>query len=107
MRKIIISFIVFYALSNMACSEDKEIGEVESLKPEYTLPQGKSPADGRIVELYNQYGTYVLYEYSDWDFHYDLTSDYSYVWPDPQYVGDMLDLLHDKEQCIRISGCCR
>lgn len=60
MRKIIISFIVFYALSNMACSEDKEIGEVESLKPEYTLPQGKSPADGRIVELYNQYGTYVL-----------------------------------------------
>ena len=78
----------------MACAEDKEIGEIAPLSPDYTLPQGKSPADDRIVELHSQYGTYILYEYSQLDFVYGFSTSYSYLYtlPDPQYVGDMLDL---------------
>ena len=46
------------------------MGSVDPLTPDYILPQGKSPADNRIVELYNQYGTYILYEYTERDFNW-------------------------------------
>lgn len=95
MKKIIIYLIAFCTLGCVACSEDKEIGEIESLLPDYTLPQGKSPADDRVVELHEQYGTYMLYEYKRLDFQYGLSSTYIYKLPDPQYTGDMLDLLED------------
>lgn len=64
MKRLRIYIITLCCLCYMACAEDKEIGEIAPLSPDYTLPQGKSPADDRIVELHSQYGTYILYEYS-------------------------------------------
>ena len=95
MKRLRIYIITLCCLCYMACAEDKEIGEIAPLSPVYTLPQGKSPADDRIVELHSQYGTYILYEYSQLDFVYGFSTSYSYLYtlPDPQYVGDMLDLL--------------
>ena len=95
MKKLNIYIITLCTFCCMACAEDKKIGEIEPLLPDYALPQGKSPADDRIVELYNKYGTYVLYEYSQLEFVYGFSTSYSYLYtlPDPQYVGDMLDLL--------------
>ena len=93
MKKIRIYILALCALCCVACAQDKELGKIESLLPDYTLPQGKSPADDRIVELYNQYGTYTLYEYERLDFLYGLTASYVYTLPDPLYAGDMLDLL--------------
>lgn len=95
MKRLRIYIITLCCLCYMACAEDKEIGEIAPLSPDYTLPQGKSPADDRIVELHSQYGTYILYEYSQLDFVYGFSTSYSYLYtlPDPQYVGDMLDLL--------------
>lgn len=95
MKKIIIYLIAFCALGCLACSEDKELGEIESLLPDYTLPQGKSSADDRVVKLHEQYGTYMLYEYTRLDFQYGLSSTYVNTLPDPQYTGDMLDLLEN------------
>ncbi len=80
----------------MACSEDKEIGKVAPLTMAYELPQGKSTADDRIVELYNQYGMFIVYDYKNRDFIYDNPLEsYTYELPDPLYVQDMMDLLED------------
>ena len=70
--------------------------EVEPLTPDYELPQGKSEADDRIVEMYEKYGTYILYEYTKMDVYYDngINQDGTiYEDPDPKYVEYMMDLL--------------
>ena len=83
-----------------ACVQDKEIGEITVPNPGYTLPQGKSPADSRIVELYNKYGSYFLYEFSRQDFIWTFVANstippYQCTPADPAYVGPFLDLLED------------
>lgn len=96
MKKITTYLSVLCFLCCMACSEDKEIGEVTPLTMAYELPQGKSTADERIVELYNRYGMFIVYDYENKDFHYDNALDsYAYELPDPEYVQDMMDLLED------------
>lgn len=71
MGKYVVYLSMLGLLVCLACSEDKKIGEVETLTLDYELPQGKSPADDRIVEIYEKYGSYILYEYTDKDFYYD------------------------------------
>lgn len=97
MKRMNIYIILFLSMWLMACSEENGVGNVEPMAPDYVLPQGKSPADDRIVELYNQYGTYVLYEYTKRDFNWSqmegTSSDYTYTEADPLYAGNMLDLL--------------
>ena len=80
-----------------ACTDSDDVGgAVESLLAEYELPQGKSDADDRIVKCFEDYGSYILYEYSSVDIDYEFTW-FSFAWaePDPTYVGDMMDLLED------------
>ncbi|MDY5488819.1 hypothetical protein [uncultured Butyricimonas sp.] len=95
MRRINIYWLVLSIFLCVACAGNDNIGDVEPLSPDYKLPQGKSPADDRIVEYYDQYGTYILYEYTNDDIHYGSYYEYTYNLPDPQYVGNMLDLLED------------
>lgn len=94
MKKISAYLCVLWACCLMACSDDDEIGYVEPWEDEYVLPQGKSDADDRIVAFYEQYGTYILYEYTYLDFRYELPT-YDYELPDPVYVKDMLDFLDE------------
>ena len=70
MKRMNIYIALFLSLCLLACSEENGVGNVDPLEPDYILPQGKSPADDRIIELYNQYGTYVLYEYLERDFNW-------------------------------------
>ena len=52
MRKIFVFVLV--ALSTWtACSDDKDLGPDIPFVGSYQLPQGKSSADDRIVELFN------------------------------------------------------
>lgn len=98
MKGIVIYLVLLSALLAGACSGDKKIGEIELLEPDYMLPQGKSPADDRIVDLFDKYGTYFLYEYTKADFNWQQGGralDYEYTAPDPLYAGNMLDLLDD------------
>lgn len=96
MKNVATYLSIFCLLYCMACSEDKKIGEITPLAMAYELPQGKSSADERIVDLYNRYGTFIVYEYENRDFVYDnALSLYEYELPDPQYVQDMMDLLED------------
>ncbi len=96
MKRIIQYLKVLFIGVYMGCSGDGEIGNIEPLTPDYELPQGKSSADNRIVEIYDQYRSYILYEYADKDVYYDDGIDetrIAYQLPDPKYVEGMMDLL--------------
>ncbi|WP_455508762.1 hypothetical protein [Butyricimonas paravirosa] len=101
MRKIFV--FVFIALGVWtSCSDDKDLGPDIPFVGSYQLPQGKSPADDRIVELFHQYGSYFLYEYTQKDFNWtqvsvggSSTANYSIetVLGNPVYAGEWLDVL--------------
>lgn len=96
MKKISRYLIFFVFWGCFACSTEPELKEVDDLTADYVLPQGKSPADERIVKFYDDYNTYILYEYSDLDFYYEAPNvTYLYELPDPQYMDDMLDFLNE------------
>ena len=97
MKKIKICLLALCAGWCMACTDSDEVsGTLEPLTAEYTLPQGKSDADDRIVQYYEDFGSYILYEYSKSDLAYDLSAyTLTYTEPDLDYMGDMLDLLDE------------
>lgn len=84
MKRNRIYWLMLIVLGFVACADDKEIGDIPSLTPEYTLPQGNSPADDRIVALFNKYGTYVLYDYEETDLKW-IQADPSGVWNNYQF----------------------
>lgn len=98
MNKILIALC--FACFIAGCKKDTPLKVSEPIKPDYTLPQGKSPADNRIVDLYNKYNTYFLYEYTETDFGWNQIgkreSAFHATKADPRFVGDILDLLQDK-----------
>ena len=80
----------------VGCAEDPAIKEIEPLTMDYELPQGKSEADDYIVDMYDKYRTYIVYEYTDNDVYYDEGIKQSLVdfqLPDPKYVESMMDFL--------------
>lgn len=96
MKRIHLYLMALCLLGCVACTDEDKVNEVGTLAADYVLPQGKSPADGRIVEYYNAYKSYILYEYTDPDFQYGLSSPvltYIYEKVDPQCMDVVLDLL--------------
>lgn len=93
--------ILFFAITILStwtsCSDDKELGTDIPFVGSYQLPQGKSPADDRIVELFNKYGSYFLYEYTQEDFNWTQVSfssnNYTAILGNPAYAGDWLDVI--------------
>jgi hypothetical protein len=83
-----------------ACAREEGLGEILPPEPGYILPQGKSPADDRVVALYEKYGSYFLYEYSRRDLIWTFVAN-STVAPyhcspaDPARVGLFLDFIED------------
>lgn len=73
----------------------------------YTVPQGTHDYDDYIVQFYNKYHKYLLYEFTDKDYYWTPTAwkqptvNSSNVWTtgeevvkaDPAYVGDQLKLI--------------
>ena len=117
MNIIIIKWILASMLFLSACAKDQKLAEIEPLTSDYTLPQGKSAADNRIVELYNTYGSYFLYEFSRRDFDWKLINTslneygdpdfvYRYTSADPNYMGDILDFLNVFERVVVPSANC-
>ena len=95
MKKILIYFGIILSYCLVSCSGNDDIETIRPWTEEYVLPQGKSDADDRIVDYYEKFGTYILYEYTYMDFHYEIGGTYEYELPNPIYVGDMLDLLEE------------
>ena len=86
-----------------SCKKDKAIGPPVEIKPDYILPQGAASAadNNRIQELFDTYGSYFLYVYTQKDFEWTQATSTgnsridTAVLANPQYVGQMLDLLDD------------
>lgn len=82
-----------------ACAKDVALGPDVSFEPDYVLPQGgDAEADKRIVELYEKYGSYFLYDFTVADLNWNQVANstsYKLALGDPKYAGDMLDLLED------------
>ena len=82
-----------------SCAKDSALGPDVALERDYVLPQGKSPqADGRIVDLYEKYGSYFLYDFTLLDLNWNQVANstsYKLALGDPAYAGDMLDLLDE------------
>lgn len=95
MKKISICFGIMLSYCLMACSGNDDVESIRPWTEEIVLPQGKSDADDRIVDYYEKFGTYILYDYTYLDFNYEVGGIYEYKLPDPVYVGDMLDLLEE------------
>lgn len=86
-----------------SCQKDNPIGPESVLKPDYVLPQGNAPqaANDRIKQLFDTYGSYFLYNFTQKDFEWNTFAGTSNgaidsaVFGDPQYAGDMLQFLDD------------
>ncbi len=82
------------------CAKDTEIGEIPVPGADYVLPQGgDTTADQRILELYETYGSYFLYEFSEKDFNWTQVSGslgddiFRFDPIEPSKVANLLDLL--------------
>lgn len=86
-----------------ACKKDEKIGPPAELEHDYTLPQGNAPAaaNDKIQQLYNTYGSYFLYVFTQKDFVWVPSTGGSAskidtaVLGKPEYVMDMLTFLDD------------
>lgn len=87
----------------IACKKDDKIGPPVPVPQDYTLPQGNASkeANDKIQELYNKYGSYFLYVYTQKDFLWVPSTGGANAKIDtavlgkPEYVMDMLNLLDD------------
>ncbi|MEZ2442611.1 hypothetical protein AB6805_12895 [Chitinophaga sp. RCC_12] len=86
-----------------SCAKDTEIGAPTPIGPDYVLPQGNAPkeANDKIQQLYNNYGSYFLYVFTQKDFEWMQAAGGSAskidtaVLGNPAYTGDMLNFLND------------
>lgn len=102
MRKMIY-IIMGLLFVNVSCSEDTKIGLPVEIITDYVLPQGDASdeANARIQEIYDTYGSYVLYNYTQKDALWKQAAGTSAVQKyviqmgDVQYVDKMLDFIDD------------
>lgn len=86
-----------------SCKKDKAIGPPVEIKPDYVLPQGNASkaANDLIQSIYNNYGSYFLYNFTQEDYRWLQStgsgnpSKDTAVLGDPAYVEDMLNFLND------------
>lgn len=99
MKSLKIYGLILMITGIFACAEDNHVGDIPELTAEYVLPQGHSSADTRIVEIFENWGTYILYEYSEADLQWlqvevnNMWNGYEFTAPDTLYVDEMMDFL--------------
>lgn len=98
-----IFFLAFTGLLLAACKKDTPIGPPIGIEPDYVLPQGDAPeeANNKIQQLYDTYGSYFLYNFTQKDFEWIQSTSTgagridTAVLGDPAYTSDMLAFLDD------------
>lgn len=103
MKNISFILICIFALSAVACKKDTPIGPPVEIVPDYVLPQGDAPdaVNDKIQEYYDTYGSFFLYNYTQKDAFWRQAAGSAVITKnvmtlgDLEYVGPMLDLLHD------------
>lgn len=105
MKKIYLLFGVLFVALCTACYDEDELSPTND--PEYLieLPQGEHDYDDIIVDWFESYGFYTLYEYEDKDLYWandswlegdtdiaGLGGSIVYRAPDQDYVGELVDM---------------
>lgn len=90
--------LIVAAVAFTACNDDNELGEVKVPGSDYTLPQGgNNEADAKIMSLYDTYGSYFLYVFSEKDFKWSLVenngTEYQFEPIEPERVNNLLDII--------------
>lgn len=101
--KYIIIITGLCCMALFSCKKDTAIGPATDVPADYILPQGDAPADAneKILSLYNTYGSYFLYNFTQKDFLWVPSTGGSNskidtaVLGNPAYTMDMLNFLHD------------
>jgi hypothetical protein len=86
-----------------SCKKDVSIGAPVPIEADYKLPQGNASqeANDKIQQLYNKYGSYFLYSFTQKDFIWVQSTGSSAskvdtaVLGNPAYAGDMLAFLDE------------
>jgi hypothetical protein len=85
-----------------ACQKEPGLKPPAPFEKPYQLPQGNAPVDATIMTIYNQYGCYVLYRFTQEDYAYD----YSYVSKDtafpanPKYIDTALNFFRQQLMAV-------
>ncbi|MGE8426993.1 MAG: hypothetical protein ACN6O7_03915 [Sphingobacterium sp.] len=93
--------IYFYGLALLGfllgCKKDAPL-EPSEIKLPYSLPQGNHAYDTRIVNFYEKYKTFILYQFTDADFRWNFSNNiqYSAEQADPAHVETALNF-YDRE----------
>jgi hypothetical protein len=98
MKKLTILLYIFCSLVFFSCKKEQPLAESAPLQPDYSIPQGKSPADNRIVALYAKYNSYFLYDFTFNDFMWNQTgvrlASIKYTPANAAYADSILDVLN-------------
>ncbi len=94
--RLIVTALVVLSIGS-ACSDEDKLGAEIPLAPPYTLPErGESEAGDRVIDFFEKYTSFLLYNFTQEDFQWETVSSgikYEAVYGDPQYLGVMLDFL--------------
>lgn len=89
-----------------ACYDEKDL-KPSGVTSSYSVPQGTHDYDDAIVDIYNRYGVYLLYKYTDKDTYWTPSgwmdgalgetgkSGYIIAPVDENYVGEQVELIQD------------
>ncbi|GAE83508.1 hypothetical protein [Bacteroides reticulotermitis] len=96
--ELIVATLIALSLGS-ACSDDDKLGTDIPLAPPYTLPErGESEAGDRVIDFFEKYSSFLLYNFTQEDFQWETVSSglkYEAVYGDSQYLGDMLEFLDE------------
>lgn len=112
MRKslLYICIVCLTILLTASCDNGDSTLEPSGIKDTFTLPQGDHDFDTTIVNFYKQYGTYILYKFTDKDAYWTPsgwkngvvgidsvggTDGYIVKPADERYIGKQLELLKE------------
>ena len=99
MRKGLILGLFCIMFCFTGCYNEDELTATEGLEFHYTVPQGQSEdADPRIVEYFETYGFYILYDFREAAMFWNNTSwggGVAMRQGNPAYANAMLDLIED------------
>jgi hypothetical protein len=105
-KLIIISIFSWAVIAGTACKKEGALTASDDIAG-YKLPQGNHSYDTTIMNLYDKYGTYFLYQFSDKDTYWTPTgwknaamlasgawiTGYDMTTADPTYVSQQLGLI--------------
>ncbi len=107
--KYLYTLLAVCSLGMISCVKEEGKLEPSGIESGYSVPQGLSNSDNDIVDFYNQYGSYLLYDFTEKDAYWtpskwqngtptsedeDGEAGFIITMPELEYIAPQLDLLN-------------